>query len=240
MTESEKAKAYDRALELAKGALEQYEKPEYKDVLPYAKADLELMFPELAESEDEKNERIRLGILEVLKTVPSGLFEEKGKITLDEAFYWLERKEYEKQGEQKTVEWSEEDEQMIEDILDAIDSDIAASDYHDMENWLKSLRPQKQCGYNPYKEVVESIAEMCEKYTSPTSNLSDFLDNVKVKCKDAKEYDSLFPQKQWKPSEEQMVVINDTIRFLEDKSDSLNSDYLYNKMKEIRENLKAL
>ena len=64
--------------------------------------------------------------------------------------------------------------------------------------------------YNPYKEVVESIAEMCKHYDKAShSGLRDFYDNVKVKCKDAKEYDSLYPQNRWKPSDEQMEALKD-------------------------------
>lgn len=63
--------------------------------------------------------------------------------------------------------------------------------------------------YNPYKVVVESIAEMCEKYAAWDSNLQDFYDNVKVKCKDAKEYDEVMsakvvsqPKQEWNEEEE--------------------------------------
>ena len=61
-----------------------------------------------------------------------------------------------------------------------------------IKNKIKSLRPQNKYAYNPYKAVVESIAEMCKHYDKAShSGLRDFYDNVKVKCKDAKEYDSL-------------------------------------------------
>ncbi len=56
--------------------------------------------------------------------------------------------------------------------------------------------------YNPYKAAVESIAEMAEKYepycwADIDSKLSDFLNNVKVKCKDAMEYDKAFPNEEF-------------------------------------------
>ena len=43
-------------------------------------------------------------------------------------------------GIKKPVEWSEEDDVMVNDILDAIDDDTAASSYHEMEDWLKALK----------------------------------------------------------------------------------------------------
>lgn len=57
--------------------------------------------------------------------------------------------------------------------------------------------------YNPFKAAIESIMEMCNKYNegykpneyncTNCERLKDFLDNVRVKCKDAFEYDKLFP-----------------------------------------------
>ncbi len=111
------------------------------------------------------------------------------------------KREIEKQGEQKPA-WSKEDEKMYIATIFALDQFMGNENKLD---WLKSLkdRVQPQNGYNPYKEVVESIAEMCKHYDKAT-DLQDFYDNVKVKCKDAKEYDSLFPS-QWKPSDEQIT-----------------------------------
>ena len=126
-----------------------------------------------AESEDEKNERIRLGLIEVLKTVPSGIFEDRGKITLDEGFYWLERKEYEKQGEQKLVEWSEEDEKMRESIrltlIGCADSQGAPNLYGKQINWLKSIKdrvlPQPKAEWSEEDEkTIEEAIEYLERY----------------------------------------------------------------------------
>ena len=64
--------------------------------------------------------------------------------------------------------------------------------------------------YNPYKATVESIAEMCKHYdVASHSSLRDFYDNVKVKCKEAIEYDKEYSQRQWKPSKEQMRALHD-------------------------------
>lgn len=112
--------------------------------------------------------------------------------------------------------WSENDEEALEMAIialeDMYDDDTPNTTYggHYMPfdkaaNQLKSLRPQNT--YNPYKAVVESIAAMVEKYAPFDSNLQDFYDNVKVKCKDAKEYDKMFPQAQWKPSELQIEAL---------------------------------
>lgn len=63
--------------------------------------------------------------------------------------------------------------------------------------WLKSLKesvqPQVTEDYNPYEAAVKSIAKMCKRYDRmDLDSLQDFYDNVKVKCKDAQEYDSIW------------------------------------------------
>ena len=51
--------------------------------------------------------------------------------------------------------------------------------------------------YNPYKEVVESIMDMVERYSpNNVSSLQDFYNNVKVKCREAVEYDNIWNKKQ--------------------------------------------
>jgi len=117
--------------------------------------------------------------------------------------------------------WSEEDYRIFSMIVTDVNlaHDVVRKGSADKErdrelSWLDFLRDRVQIQdityYNPYKEVVESIAEMCKHYDKGT-DLQDFYDNVKVKCKDAKEYDSLYPQSTWKPSEKQMDLINEAI-----------------------------
>jgi len=65
MTQEEKAKAYDEALEKARSIIEYYVEHKRNDVLPYIKEDLEGIFPELKESEDE---RIRKEIIDFVKS----------------------------------------------------------------------------------------------------------------------------------------------------------------------------
>lgn len=59
--------------------------------------------------------------------------------------------------------------------------------------WLE--KQSKKSDYNPYKATVESIADMVNKYSN-TDDLKDFYDNIKVKCKDAVEYDNTWLEKQ--------------------------------------------
>lgn len=57
----------------------------------------------------------------------------------------------------------------------------------------ESVQPQVTEDYNPYEAAVKSIAKMCKRYDRmDLDSLQDFYDNVKVKCKDAQEYDSIW------------------------------------------------
>ena len=127
-------KKYNEALERARDY--------YKANLKLDKADenlvLEEIFPELAESEDEK---IRKAIRGWIYTRPSQFFD--GGFSKEEMLAWLE-----KQGEQilansvKTCKdeqkpaWSEEDE---EEFQIAIDTLVKAGQYSSAD-WLKSLK----------------------------------------------------------------------------------------------------
>jgi len=98
MTQEEKAKAYDKAIEYAKDLL-QHTDENYvcKD---YHKKDMEYLFrnlfPELKESEDE---RIKGKIIDILKKSPGCCW--YGQKEKDDCIAYLE-----KQKEQKTTEWN--------------------------------------------------------------------------------------------------------------------------------------
>lgn len=93
---------------------------------------LKELFPELTELTESEDERIRKSLVEFFgKFKPQDMWDEM--FSFGDVLAYLEK--------QKPVVWSEEDETMVADILDLLDPDIAASAYHEIENWLKSLRP---------------------------------------------------------------------------------------------------
>ena len=106
--------------------------------------------------------------------------------------------------------WSDEDTEILSMLIELVESKEESMEVKiELIDWLKSLKSQKQCSYNPYKATVESIAEMCKRYdVASHSGLRDFYANVKVKCKEAIEYDKKYPQKQWKPSDEQLAALD--------------------------------
>ena len=139
----------------------------------------------------------------------------------------------ENQCEQKP--WSEEDELCLTETLYLIRNSYSVDDKVErLSNWVKSIKdrllPQlKQEWSEDDEDNLTDIFVAIDNFHT-TNHKKELITFLK----------SLRPQPTWKPSDEQITVINDTIRFIEDKSDSLSSDYLYNKMKELLEQLKAL
>ena len=117
---------YNEALERAKSFQEKYG----GDYAGY-------IFPELAESEDE---RIRKHLI---KHFSNKSKEEWNGMPIKDILAWLE-----KQKEQKPAEWSEEDEKDMAHIIQILDDcyaygkhDLSKTDHENLVNKLKSLRP---------------------------------------------------------------------------------------------------
>ena len=90
------------------------------------------IFPELKENEEEKVKRILHSIWDKMSFHLHDIFTEEEFQCFDAwSNAWLERC-----GKQKATKWSEEDENMVKDIIAAIDTLY----YHGMVNWLKALK----------------------------------------------------------------------------------------------------
>jgi len=107
-------------------------------------------------------------------------------------------------------EWSEEDEEYINDLIGVFDGQQhqAHSD-EEVVNWLKSIRLQcnKEWGKRD-EEMLKSIIATCElacedRDSSPARHL------LKMQTNWLK---SLRPQKQWKPSNEQIDALENLVR----------------------------
>ena len=91
---------------------------------------LEYIFPELKESEDERN---RKGIIKFLIDVNNGAYT-KSELEIASWIAWLE-----KQGEQKP-KWTEEDSLMIDSIIDTMKWLEGKGATNMKIDWLKSLK----------------------------------------------------------------------------------------------------
>lgn len=151
MNIEEKAKAYDEALEKVKPLYERAKKDDSPIWATY-----EHLFPQLAESEDE---RIRRDIIHYILYKADGVSEEQ-------EHSWIAY--LEKQKEQKPAEWSEEDEAILSEIISFF-RDGTVKLQHDLTlyaNWLEnrliSLRPQPH--WKPSEEQMKAIENVikCE------------------------------------------------------------------------------
>ena len=128
MTQEEKAKAYDEAIKKLRSLHDDYDTI---STLIEVKEELEEIFPELKETEDEK---IRKELLEHCKNQAKPYIDTGNKCPQIQSWIaWLE-----KQGEQKPVEWNEEDDYMLESIISDFYGGHKSSIGQD--KWLKSLR----------------------------------------------------------------------------------------------------
>lgn len=154
----------------------------------------------------------------------------------------------------KPAEWSEEDEDMLNNIEYILHKDISytpptkpnsctgygnAYYTHQTEiDWLKSLRPQPK---GTYQRVVHTIFNMLKDkdfYEIQPSNRVSLLNDIRVKCKDAIECAPILDETHWKPSEEQMDSLRDTIVHTKGYSYSMYLPELYEQLKAIKEDKK--
>ena len=143
----EKAKRYDKAIERAKA---------YKGL----RSEMEIIFPELRESEDERIRNFISNELVCLRAT-----DEKGTVRyneLTEAIAYLE-----KQGEQKPIEWSEEDEKRLNHIIQFLEDKDRWKDgerafpIEEDVRWLNLAFPQRQ--WKPSEEQLQALRWVCNR-----------------------------------------------------------------------------
>jgi len=221
-------KKYKEALERAR---QFSEKPYLED----SKGIVDYIFPELKES---KGEKIRKKIIATIHLYYGEPLEDEAK----EMIAWLE-----KQGEQKPTEWSEKDEDTLHCIIDALDSlDIRTNTNGEHEDhteeiyWLKSLKDRVQ------PQPQQEWSEEDEENFKGVMDALNFCNHEGVNPYDidplylASWLKSLRPQSTWKPTEQQMKVLNEVINFAADHGTMRWNDYIYNVLKGLREQLKKL
>lgn len=132
-------KSYSEALEAAKKFKESFtigKSYRAKDIREV----FNTIFPELKESEDEKIRNTLIRFFKDNYSNEAGLYD--GEVTVGKALAWLDK--------QKNVEWGEEDEATLADIISdirALQSSCSPSEsnyaiYHEEIDWLKSLKPR--------------------------------------------------------------------------------------------------
>ena len=217
MTQEQKAKAYDEALEKAR---------KYRDEEGFT--EMEDLFPELAESEDE---RIRKTLIHIVKGACDkyGIKYRGDDITEEKLLAYLEKqkpadgkellyvsnKSYnigyrdgKMAAEQKTAKWSEDDEKKLELVTDFVfDFYPDPVMKYKLKDWLKSLCPQPKSKWS--KEDNNIMEQIIMDYEGEIRRLSNSTIDRQLKPIYQKRIDwlkSLRPS--WKPSEEQIGALN--------------------------------
>lgn len=185
------------------------------------------VFPEIAESEDERMRRELMDFVVGNTICKDGRrekylawLEKQGKSftkkDVDDA--WLQgilcdaKRELEKQEEQMMAKGERKN--VALSIINYLDDnrvagcmDLSSMECEDIEDacvnskWTKLYNYMKKkletpdlLNYNPYEATVKSIIAMTERYADG-NDLRDFYDNVKVKCKEAIDYDKTWLEK---------------------------------------------
>ncbi len=166
-------KKYKEALERARLKRDEYKRLDGdKSFVPQ---DIESIFPELKESEDE---RIRRKFIKALKECGFTHFNEE--FTVQEALTWLE-----KQGEQKPTEWSEHQHKLLNYA-------ISMTDDTEVKCFLESLR---NTGSNTSADWSEEDEMMLECVLDKIGDLGtgemikDWLKSLKERIKGEINYD---------------------------------------------------
>lgn len=197
MTNSEKAKAYDEAIERAKKELNTCGSQDCD-----AARQIFRFFPELKESEDE---RIRQELIAFLIYYNTG--QGKRVVHCDDWISWLE-----KQGETSPVlsnssnigkdAWSEEDKRISIEIKCLINNYRTGDDEHKLCSWIDNLKdrlqPQPKQEWSEYDKIQLSEAIQMIEANGTWIRSEDAVKKVSNWLK------SLKPKSHWKPSEKQM------------------------------------
>lgn len=127
MTQEEKARAYDKAIEKINSKWHYKNQPCFVDAAE--------IFPELKESEDEE---VRQAMIKFFKSerIKNGIAVLHFGVNIEKMISWLE-----KQSEQK---WSEEDSLMIDSIIDTIKWLEGKGATNMKIDWLKSLKQRME------------------------------------------------------------------------------------------------
>ena len=196
--------------------------------------ELESIFPELVESE---NERIRKEIISALKYAnDGGVYDkhidylekqkEQKSVECNKCAMFLSGECTRPNGKCKNInpkqEWSEEDEETIRNAINRIEQlDHYWNRPRDEKliKRLKSLRPSWQIAY---RQIVHSIFKMLEgkDFRRMPSRCVSLLNDIRVKCKDAIECAPILDEPSWKPNEEQMEALQRAI-------DACESEWVY-------------
>lgn len=190
----EKAERYDEAIERAKNFIENGDESE--------RTIAESIFAGIMEeSEDEKIRQLLLRFVEY--DMPDYYSDEFSK---EDCLAWLEKEAKGNEREIPNFTWSEEDKKNRKDVIGLLEGWMStfketcyAQDCKRGILWLKSLRPQ-----NWTKEDKERYISCLQRLSTGNPEQPETINSKWFE-------EHVYPQSQWKPSDEQMKALWDSI-----------------------------
>ena len=187
-----------------------------------------------------KDEAIRLQIIDHIEWSQDEMLissEEKERWTA-----WLE-----KQGDQKPAEWSEEERQNVDSIIAALtycNENGIRDCFVDPDILIDCLKDRvKLLSKNDWSDQDSINLKMIKMTITAYANISGNERKALVRWVDLHCNAYPIPErllKHWKPTEQQMKVLNEVINFAADHGTMRWNDYIYNVLKGLREQLKKL
>ena len=195
--------------------------------------DLEEMFPELAESKDE---RIKKAIVWCIDTIQGelGINEPEG-LPISELKSWLE-----KQGEQKPLFPNNE----VRDIWEYLYKFKTLyghypNDADEIEVIVREIIKSKAEWNKRDEEILDTIISVfTHRYADDSEDEQDISSWEIVRW--AEKLKSRKLKSEWKPSNEQMAVLNEVINYAANSELQHWSSFIYTLLKSLREQLKKL
>lgn len=206
MTTEEKAKAYDEALKRAKEVCDMYRNG-VVDKSNFSMVDIEYVFPQLAESEDER-------IIVLIRKLITNARDVQSNSSMwrqyDDALAWLER-----QKEQKPVEWSEDDLMCLGYLADFVDKNgdkFYGDNKPSVVKWIRSFInhsiPESTEWSEEDRKILDNLIwDVHMKSISPFDEMDDSCryEEYEKFLMSLPERFNLQPKQEWSEEDERML-----------------------------------
>jgi len=221
-TIEEKAKAYDEALERARGLMEGMQEEKCDAQIE----DIKNIFPELIESEDE---RIKRSLINYFKNFNLTTF---NGLNPTDIIAWLEKLD------SLPTNCSEQDERIRMWLIRLIntagyrelDTDPMPVPRREVVAWLEKKGEQKPAVWSEEDERIKDfciakIEDELDEIRNDVYGHSEIISDLKEGCRERIKWlkslkDRVQPQSHWKPSEEEMATLRDVMGYTLNRYDS--------------------
>ena len=155
---------------------------------------------------------------------------------------------------QKPV-WSEEDKVMLDKVIERLHKHLAGDkEYLDIYYWLIALKdrvqpqPKQEWSQNDI-DMIDWLIRCCEKEHEELCNdkygHQDIVSDLKRDCRKKWNWleslkNKVVPQNKWKPSDEQMKILNEVLNFAANHESPHWNDYIFGTLNNLIRQLKTI